>query len=271
VTYLPVGREGLVDVEALKAAITDKTILISVISRITRSARFSPSPRSAAGQGAGSSSIRTRRRRWARFRERRGHGDRPALGHRPPHVRAQGSGKPLRSAQESSGPPGRHDGRRRPRARLRSAPCPCRWSSDSQSAEICRGGDGGGRKAPGRSARPAAGPLLSKVDEAYVNGHPSNRLPHNLNISSLCRGESVLMGLNKESALSSGSACTSSTLERRSNRGSRRGTRNWPIPRSLWAASILDRGRSRLRGRRVVEVVHRLREMSPLYELAKKT
>ena len=31
VTYLPVGREGLVDVEALKAAITDKTILISVM------------------------------------------------------------------------------------------------------------------------------------------------------------------------------------------------------------------------------------------------
>ena len=56
--------------------------------------------------------------------------------------------------------------------------------------------------------------ILSKVDEAYVNGHPSSRLPHNLNISfAYVEGESVLMGLNKESALSSGSACTSSTLE----------------------------------------------------------
>src|SRR5205814_6318364 len=56
--------------------------------------------------------------------------------------------------------------------------------------------------------------ILSSVDEAFLNGHPERRLPHNLNISfAYVEGESVLMGLNKESALSSGSACTSATLE----------------------------------------------------------
>ena len=56
--------------------------------------------------------------------------------------------------------------------------------------------------------------ILSSVDEAFLNGHPERRLPHNLNISfAYVEGESVLMGLNKETALSSGSACTSSTLE----------------------------------------------------------
>ena len=57
-------------------------------------------------------------------------------------------------------------------------------------------------------------PMRDPVDEAYLNGHPERRLPHVPNISfAYVEGESVLMGLNKESALSSGSACTSSTLE----------------------------------------------------------
>ena len=56
--------------------------------------------------------------------------------------------------------------------------------------------------------------ILSSVDEAFLNGHPDRRLAGNLNISfAYVEGESVLMGLNKETALSSGSACTSSTLE----------------------------------------------------------
>src|SRR5207253_5227470 len=114
--------------------------------------------------------------------------------------------------------------------------------------------------------------ILSNVDEAYLNGHPERRLPHNLNISfAYVEGESVLMGLNKESALSSGSACTSSTLE----------------PSYVIAALGVDSelAHSSIRfglhrfsteeevdfvGRRSVEVVQRLREMSPPYELAKE-
>src|SRR5213079_250266 len=57
--------------------------------------------------------------------------------------------------------------------------------------------------------------ILGSVDEAFLNGDPERRLPQNLNISfAYVEGESVLMGLNKETALSSGSACTSATLNR---------------------------------------------------------
>jgi cysteine desulfurase len=114
--------------------------------------------------------------------------------------------------------------------------------------------------------------ILSKVDEAYPNGSPDRRLPHNLNISfAYVEGESVLMGLNREVALSSGSACTSATLE----------------PSYVISALGVDAelAHSSIRfglhrftteeevdyvGTRTVEVVLRLREMSPLYELAKE-
>jgi cysteine desulfurase len=114
--------------------------------------------------------------------------------------------------------------------------------------------------------------ILSTVDETYLNGHPERRLPHNLNISfAYVEGESVLMGLNKEVALSSGSACTSATLE----------------PSYVIAALGVgaDLAHSSIRfglhrftteeevdyvANRTIEVVTRLREMSPLYELAKE-
>jgi cysteine desulfurase len=55
--------------------------------------------------------------------------------------------------------------------------------------------------------------LLAELDETYVNGSLESRLPGNLNLSfGFVEGESLLMGL-KEIALSSGSACTSASLE----------------------------------------------------------
>jgi cysteine desulfurase len=55
--------------------------------------------------------------------------------------------------------------------------------------------------------------IFSKLDEVYVNGHPTNRLPGNLNLSfARVDGESLLMAL-KEVAVSTGSACTSTNLE----------------------------------------------------------
>src|SRR5438105_2139400 len=114
--------------------------------------------------------------------------------------------------------------------------------------------------------------ILGSVDEAYLNGDPERRLPHNLNISfAYVEGESVLMGLNKETALSSGSACTSSTLEP-----------SYVIA-ALGASAELAHSSIRFSlhrlntaeeidyvGQRTLEVVKRLREMSPLYELAKE-
>jgi cysteine desulfurase len=114
--------------------------------------------------------------------------------------------------------------------------------------------------------------ILANVEDAYLNGDPDRRLPHNLNVSfAYVEGESVLMGLNKETALSSGSACTSSTLEP-----------SYVIA-ALGASAELAHSSIRFSlhrfttqaeidwvGRRTVEVVKRLRDMSPLYELAKE-
>ncbi len=55
---------------------------------------------------------------------------------------------------------------------------------------------------------------LLKLEEAYVNGSTVYRLPHVANISfKYVEGEGLLMGFNKNIALSSGSACTSASLE----------------------------------------------------------
>src|SRR5262249_39940642 len=114
--------------------------------------------------------------------------------------------------------------------------------------------------------------ILSSVDEAFLNGNVDRRLPHNLNISfAYVEGESVLMGLNKECGLWSGSACTSATLEP-----------SYVIA-ALGASAELAHSSIRFSlhrfnteeevdwvGRRTVEVIKRLRDMSPLYELAKE-
>ena len=55
--------------------------------------------------------------------------------------------------------------------------------------------------------------LLANLDECYINGTMDSRLPNNLNISfAYVEGESLLMGIN-DVAVSSGSACTSASLE----------------------------------------------------------
>ncbi|MFZ2739712.1 MAG: IscS subfamily cysteine desulfurase [Burkholderiaceae bacterium] len=54
---------------------------------------------------------------------------------------------------------------------------------------------------------------LKDVEEVFLNGHPSQRVPHNLNMSfNFVEGESLIMGI-KGLAVSSGSACTSASLE----------------------------------------------------------
>jgi cysteine desulfurase len=51
------------------------------------------------------------------------------------------------------------------------------------------------------------------MEEVYVNGDLDHRVPHNLNVSfNFVEGESLIMGI-KELAVSSGSACTSASLE----------------------------------------------------------
>jgi cysteine desulfurase len=113
--------------------------------------------------------------------------------------------------------------------------------------------------------------LESSLDYIHVNGSMEHRLPGNLNMSFVyVEGESLLMGIN-DVAVSSGSACTSATLE----------------PSYVLKALGLgdDVAHSSIRfglGRfnteaevnyvsdKVIDIVQKLRELSPLYEMVKE-
>lgn len=113
--------------------------------------------------------------------------------------------------------------------------------------------------------------LYAKLDELYLNGHPTERLPNNLNISfAYVEGEAMMMGL-KEIAVSSGSACTSASLEPSYV------LRAIGVGEDLAHTSIrfgIGRFNTEEEVRytidKVVATVTRLREMSPLYEMAKE-
>lgn len=112
--------------------------------------------------------------------------------------------------------------------------------------------------------------ILEELDYVSINGDPDHRSPSVSNLSfAFVEGEALLMGL-KEIALSSGSACTSSTLEPSY------------VLRALGVGTDLAHSSIRFTVgrfnteeeisytiRRVKEAVSRLREMSPLYEMAK--
>jgi cysteine desulfurase len=108
--------------------------------------------------------------------------------------------------------------------------------------------------------------LCEDLDEVYVNGSLEQRLPHNLNVSfGYVEGESLLMGL-KEIALSSGSACTSTSLE------PSHVLRAIGVSEELAHSSIrFGLGRYTTEeevdyvAERVVAEVRRLRRLSPLY------
>ncbi len=113
--------------------------------------------------------------------------------------------------------------------------------------------------------------IFAKLDEVYVNGSLTQRLPHNLNVSfAFVEGESLLMGIN-DIAVSSGSACTSATLEPSYV------LKALGVGEDLAHTSIrFGLGRFNTEEEvdyvtsRVVETVNRLRELSPLYEMAKE-
>ena len=111
--------------------------------------------------------------------------------------------------------------------------------------------------------------IMGQLPESYLNGHPEERLPGNANISfAYVEGEGLMMGI-KNVAVSSGSACTSASLEPSY------------VLRALGVGDELAHSSIRFGlGRftteeevdyvidHVVQEVNRLREMSPLYEMA---
>ena len=112
--------------------------------------------------------------------------------------------------------------------------------------------------------------IFGQLDEVYLNGHPTQRLPGNLNVSfAYVEGESLLMGL-KEIAVSSGSACTSASLEPSyvlHALGVEEDLAHTSIRFGLGRFNTDEEVNYAIR--RVVEEVTRLRELSPLYEVAK--
>ncbi len=275
VTYVSVGRDGLVDVEAVRAALTDKTILISIMFANNEIGTIQPVAE------------------LGKLAKEKGiifHTDATqAAGKIPVDVEAMGVDLLSATAHMLYGPKGvgaLYVRRKNPRVRIapmvdggghergmRSGTVPVPLVVGfGKAAEISREimAEEGKRLAALRDRLQEQ--ILAKVDEAYVNGHPTLRLPHNLNISfAYVEGESVLMGLNKEAALASGSACTSATLEP-----------SYVISAlgvdSELAHSSIRFGLHRFSteeevdfvARKTVEVIQRLREMSPLYELAKE-
>jgi cysteine desulfurase len=113
--------------------------------------------------------------------------------------------------------------------------------------------------------------ITGRLEEVSLNGHPTERLPGNLNLSfAYVEGEGLMMGM-KDIAVSSGSACTSASLEPSY------------VLKALGVGDDLAHSSIRFGlGRftteeevdyvieHVVQAVSKLREMSPLYEMAKE-
>jgi cysteine desulfurase len=113
--------------------------------------------------------------------------------------------------------------------------------------------------------------LEAKLDEVFINGSMVHRLPNNLNMSfAYVEGESLLMGIN-DIAVSSGSACTSATLEPSYV------LKALGVGEDLAHTSIrFGLGRFNTEEEvdyvidKMAQVVTKLRELSPLYEMAKE-
>jgi cysteine desulfurase len=274
VTYLTVNNEGLIDLKELENSITDKTILISVMYGNNEMGLIQP---------IREISAIARKHGVLFFTD-----GTQAVGKIPVDVQADGIDLMAFSAHKMYGPKGigaLYVRRKNPRVKV--------------TAQI----DGGGHERGMRSGTlnvpgivgfgkaceicmnemEAEAKRLSKMrnrlevsllelEEAYVNGSTTHRLPHVSNISfKYVEGEGLMMGFNKDIALSSGSACTSASLE----------------PSYVLKALGLgdDLAHSSLRfglGRFTTEeqidftieaikgTVNKLREMSPLWEMFKE-
>ncbi len=275
VTYLAVDKYGRVDVDDVKNAIRDNTILISLMYANNEIGTLHPI------------------RAIGKLAKERGilfHCDATqGVGKVPVNVDEDGIDLMSMSAHKMYGPKGcgaLYVRSRGPRVRLRAQMDGGGHERGMRSGTLNVAGIVGFGKACelcGQELEAEAGRLIAlrqrlhdglteNLEEVYLNGHPTERIPGNLNLSfSYVEGESFLMGLNREIALSSGSACTSATLEPSYV------LKALGVGEELAHTSIrFGLGRFNTEEdvdyviRRVSEVVVRLREMSPLYEMAKE-
>ena len=273
VTYLPVDRYGFVDVEQLGRVITNKTILISIMAvngEIGTIHRIKEIGRVAKGRGILFHCDATQ-----------------GVGKIPMDVEEMGIDLLSMSAHKIYGPKGigaLYVRSKNPRVRLSAMIHGGGQEKGIRSGTLNVPGIVGLGKAceiaqedlPEEAARLTRlrerlkEGIFSRLDKVYVNGHPTERLPGSINISfAYVEGESLMMGL-KEIAVSSGSACTSTTLE------ASYVLRAIGVDEELAHTSIrFGLGRFNTEEEvdytidRVVQEVTRLRRMSPLYEAAK--
>ena len=273
VTYLPVRKDGLVDLDELRDALGEKTILISVMMANNEIGVIQP----VAEIG-----------RIARERRILFHTDAvQAAGKVPLDVNAIHADLVSLSAHKMYGPKGvgaLYVRRKDPRVLLVPVIDGGGHERGMRSGTLNVTGIVGFGKAAQIAAREMTaesatlgalrGRLLdglrSELDEIHVNGSLEHRLPNNLNVSfAYVEGESLLMGIN-DIAVSSGSACTSASLEPSY------------VLKALGTGDELAHSSIRFGlGRfntaeevdyvidKVSSVVKRLREMSPLYEMAR--
>lgn len=275
VTYLPVDQYGRVDVDDVKHAIRDTTILISLMFANNEIGTLHPV------------------REIGKLAKERGilfHCDATqGVGKVPVNVDEDGIDLLSMSAHKMYGPKGcgaLYVRSRGPRVRLRAQIDGGGHERGMRSGTLNVPGIVGFGKACalcGQELEAEAGRLMAlrqrlhdgltgNLEEVYLNGHPTERIPGNLNLSfSYVEGESFLMGLNREIALSSGSACTSATLEPSYV------LKALGVGEELAHTSIrFGLGRFNTEDevdyvvQRVTDIVTRLREMSPLYEMAKQ-
>src|SRR3984885_2710203 len=274
VTYLPLKGDGLIDLDMLRESITDKTILVTIMYANNEIGVIQP----VAEIG------KICRERGVLF-----HTDGvQAIGKVPVNVNTDNIDIMSITAHKLYGPKGvgaLYVRRKAPRVQLTAQMDGGGHERGMRSGTLNVPGIVGlgeacelcGREMAEESARLRGlrdylkGRLMNELDEVYVNGSLEHRLPHNLNISfAYVEGESLLMGIN-DIAVSSGSACTSATLEPSY------------VLKALGAGD--DLGHSSIRfglGRfnteeevdyvtaKVIEVVKKLRELSPLYEMFKE-
>lgn len=274
VTYLPVSSEGLIDLKELEAAIKPTTVLIAIMYANNETGTIQP---------VREISAIARKHGVLFFSDAT-----QAVGKVPVDVNKDGIDLLAMTAHKMYGPKGigaLYVRRKNPRVKVTA-------QMDGGGHE--RGMRSGTLNVPGivgfgkacelaRNEMAADAERLSKLrdklenallklEEAYVNGSKEHRLPHVSNISfKYVEGEGLMMGFNKNIALSSGSACTSASLE----------------PSYVLKALGLgdDLAHSSLRfglGRftteeqidytieQVTNTVLKLREMSPLWEMYKE-
>jgi cysteine desulfurase len=274
VTYLPLQPDGLIDLEQLKEAITDKTILVSIMYANNEIGVIQPM------------------REIGAICKERGvlfHTDATqAVGKIPVDVIKDNIDLLSLTAHKMYGPKGvgaLYVRRKSPRVQLTAQMDGGGHERGMRSGtlnvpgivglgkacELCQNEMADESKRLSGLRDKLMNRIMGELDEVYINGTMEHRLPHNLNISfAYVEGESLLMGIH-DIAVSSGSACTSATLEpsyvlKALGKGDdlAHSSIRFGLGRFTTEEEVDYAAES------IIRIVAKLRELSPLYELVKE-